>query len=121
MSSKFVRVTAKHIVRDGSEPMAKIQFDLKIDAETKAVLGKWNIFCVWGSYKEDGQDVHPLVLLEDGRIDYGTEWEEHRFGQMNIREKPIEVGTYFEVTDSDEETYTYAVMTVAVLGEGLVS
>ena len=46
MSSTFVRVTAKHIVRDGSDPMAKIQFDFKIDAETKVVLGKWNVFCV---------------------------------------------------------------------------
>jgi len=40
---------------------------------------------------------------------------------MNIREKPIEVGSYFEVTDSDGEIYTYAIMTVAVLGEGLVA
>ena len=86
MTSKFVRVTAKHIVRDGSEPMPKIQFDLKIDDETKAVLGKWKIFCVFGSYKEDGQDIHPFVLHEDGRVDYGTDWEEGRFGETNIRE-----------------------------------
>ena len=118
MTSKFVRVTAKHIVRDGSEPMPKIQFDLKIDDETKAVLGKWKIFCVFGSYKEDGQDIHPFVLHEDGRVDYGTDWEEGRFGETNIREKPMEVGTYFEFTDSDEETYTYGITTVAVLGEG---
>jgi len=121
MSTTFVRVTAKHMVRDGSDPMAKIQFDFKIDTETKVVLGKWNVFCVWGSYKEDGQDIHPFILLEDGGIDYGTSWEEARFGKMNIREKPIEVGSYFEVTDSDGEIYTYAIMTVAVLGEGLVA
>ena len=118
MPNKFVRVTAQHIVRDGSEPGSKLQFDMKIDSETKAVLGKWNIFGIWGSYSNGSNGIYPFTIIENGNVDYGTGWDEERFGETNIREKLIEPGTYFEFKDTDGEVYIYGIKVVAVLGEG---
>ena len=120
MSEIFVRVFAKNRVKDSDDQLPNVVFDLKIDEIAKTVSGGWLIFGMWGDYTEDSTDVDPIILHRDSRIDYGSSWDADRYGSCNIRDKEIQIGSYFSMTDTEGETHTFVITKVAVLGERLV-
>ncbi len=117
MSKLFVRVTLKDVAPDQSERSVPIQLDLAIDESSRKISGNWYIFGVWGSYKDDANDITPVILLPDGRLDFGSSWEADRYGECDIRTKKIEDGAYIHVEDDAGDEYTYRISKVSVMGE----
>lgn len=117
MDKISVRVTVRDVNPDVEERSPQLQFDIYINENERKVLGKWVIFGIWGSYKEDPNDIEPVLLHPDGRLDFGSGWEADRYGSCNLRDREIKLGSYVNVTASEGEDITYRIASIAVLGE----
>jgi hypothetical protein len=66
-------------------------------------------------------EFHPFVLLPDGRIDFGSGYDDQeRYYTTNILEKTIELQTIFTANERDDETgkvreYVYSIIKIAEL------
>jgi hypothetical protein len=67
-------------------------------------------------------ELHPFVLRPDGRLDYGSNYEDDqdRFIICNILNKKIELGTIFTTRERDPETdrvreYVYSIKKIVLL------
>lgn len=48
-------------------------------------------------------EMHPFFLHMDGRLDYGSAWEEERYEQTNFLTKQVQIGELFTVEEYDED------------------
>ena len=120
MSEIHVRATLKCVDKDSGVENMPIQIDLTIDSKTRRNTGNWSKFGVWGSHKTDADEVYPFVLLENGNLDFGAVESGARFGETNLLEQKIEIGSYVHVEDEDGNSYTYRISTVAEMGVGAI-
>jgi hypothetical protein len=76
------------------EEFNNITFELAINK--KEIAPNMIFFGFLGSLKQDDA-LYPFVLLGDGQLDFGSSFEDDtdRYGQTNIRTRPIEIGALF--------------------------
>ncbi|MFY9657368.1 MAG: hypothetical protein WAK01_12440 [Methylocystis sp.] len=90
---------------------ASLTVDLHLDAETKSILGPWDIF---GAIDLDGAETRPFILRRNGQIDFGVV-APHRW-QTNLRAVRIDVGVSFQVFWNEADVGEYEIVKVARLG-----
>lgn len=58
-----------------------------------------------GFFSGDFGERYPFILLEDGRIDFGSDYDVERFASTNLlSHKRIAVGEMFTTNEIDEDT-----------------
>ena len=86
-------------------------FTVKIKVRDKGkASGDFYMNGLSGRPEQDGQ-CYPFALVADGSIDFGasSENEEDRWWKTDVREKKIEVGAAFKVTEKETD-YDYAIV-----------
>jgi len=118
--NEFVRVKLQYLSDPNDDPL---MFDLKID-EDRRPMGKWPIFGLCGDIKGDPSDLYPIVLHEDGLVNFGSETESrYRFWETNLRKCRIVKGerVIFRSDPGDgrvkQEEWAYQIASVAVVGD----
>ncbi len=108
---KYVRVYAEAIENKDEYPLS---FDLLLDDQSRAG-GDFFMYGLSGKPEEDGQ-CYPFALVADGSMDFGAayEKEEDRWWKTDLREKKIELGAAFKVTEKETE-YDYTIVKLDVL------
>ena len=59
---------------------------------------------IYLGYKGAIEENTPFVLRTNGRIDYGSGWEDERFAETTVYATPMRVGEAFLITEYDDET-----------------
>ena len=109
---KYVRVYAESVENKDDYPLS---FDLLLDDQAKAT-GDFYMFGLSGRPEQDGQ-CFPFAFVADGSMDFGAvyENEEDRWWRTDLREKKIEIGAAFKVTEKETE-YDYTIVKLDELG-----
>ena len=109
---KYVRVYAESVENKDDYPLS---FDLLLDDQGKAA-GDFYMYGLSGRPEDDGQ-CYPFALVADGSMDFGAvyENEEDRWWKTDLREKKIELGAAFKVTEKETE-YGYTIIKIDELG-----
>lgn len=109
---KYVRVYAETAENKDEYPLS---FDLLLDDKGKAT-GDFYMYGLSGRPEDDGQ-CYPFALVADGSIDYGASYEneEDRWWKTDLREKKIEMGAAFKVSEKEQE-YDYTIVKIDNLG-----
>lgn len=90
-------------------------FDLLIDSNDR-VLGKWPIYGVLCD--ESGKSTYPFILNNEGRIDFGPEYEAgERYENTNLRDRAIRKGEYVTFWDCYDEEWTFRVQDIHKMAE----
>ncbi len=87
---------------DWDESEATLRLYCEVD-QNRRLESRGYLFGARG--KPFGAECYPFIVAIDGRIDFGSGFENHdgRYGETNFRRQPISVGEYFNVTEDDEE------------------
>lgn len=109
---KYVRISAEYVENKDDNPLS---FDLLLDGTSKAG-GDFYMYGLSGRPENDGQ-CYPFALVADGSIDFGSAYEneEDRWWKTDLREKKIEMGVAFKVSDKEQE-YDYKIVKIDELG-----
>jgi hypothetical protein len=109
---KYVRVYAETAENKDEYPLS---FDLLLDDKGKAT-GDFYMYGLSGRPEDDGQ-CYPFALVADGSMDYGASYEneEDRWWKTDLREKKIEMGAAFKVSEKEQE-YDYTIVKIDNLG-----
>ena len=109
---KYVRIFAESVADKDDYPLS---FDLLLDGASKAA-GDFYMYGLSGRPENDGQ-CYPFALVADGSMDFGAflENEEDRWWQTDLREKKIEIGAAFKVTEK-QTIYDYKIVKIDELG-----
>jgi hypothetical protein len=96
---------------------SQLLFDLKIDEDSKEVVGAHPVFGMYGSLKSG--EMYPFVLRSDGRIDFGdsNESAQDRYWETNLRKRLIKKGELITVEETEGPS-TYRIESVSILGVG---
>jgi hypothetical protein len=90
-------------------------FDLLLDPKGQ-VHGKAPTTGWWGNFAA-GNDLLPFILLPNGKLDFGSDYEvDERYGTTNLHSKIIAVGEYVTV-QTDGRQYCLRVTKLVWLDE----
>lgn len=93
---------------------APLTVDLRIDAESGAVIGHWDVF---GAFDLDGKTCRPFVLRAAGAIEFGGGDEAGTLRRRtNLRDVAIKVGAEFTMYWNEQDYGVYRIVKVATLG-----
>jgi hypothetical protein len=95
---KYVRVVTEPTIDNKDE--APYFLGLVIDTETQSIVGKQLIFAYQCFPKERSRWSYPLVIDQEGTVDWGmgNEAGGQQYAKTDLRGKPIAPGTDFRVT-----------------------
>jgi hypothetical protein len=108
MTARDVRLKA--LWRDDPTEAA-LTLDLRLDAETAAILSPWECF---GAFDLEGAQCRPFVLRRDGAMDFGA-GSAYRW-RTDLRGFRPRVGVRFRVHWNEADSGEYEIVKIAQLG-----
>lgn len=95
-----------------------LSIDVCLDAADRPVKTGANMG-VRGGLARNSLNVEPFVFHPDGTIDYGSEWEDERFAEINLLEagRTLQVREFYtySVDGAPQETIIYRVVSITPL------
>jgi hypothetical protein len=93
---------------------APLTVDLRIDAQSGAVVGHWDVF---GAFDLDRKTCRPFVLRADGVLEFGGGDEAGApRRRTDLRNVAIRVGAEFTMHWNEQDCGVYRIVKVATLG-----